>query len=170
MITTQKSRKQNGRQPQSGVRAFDSSIQKTNIWLKDLMKEMGWPVRNDRSHIHRARAYALLRASLHALRDGLNTGSAAHLGAQLPMVIRGFYYEGWRPGARSRVFRDQEAFFELVRKHLGPAHYELDVAHGFHSVLRVLNRHITSGEVEKVRATLPKKLRELWPQPAHLPH
>ncbi len=62
---------------------FSSTLQKTHIWLKDLMEELWW----DDQH----RAYLALRATLHALRDRLTVDEAVHLGAQLPIIIRGFY-------------------------------------------------------------------------------
>ena len=36
-------------------------------------------------------AHSVRRAVLHTLRDRLTVGGAADLGAQLPMLIRGFY-------------------------------------------------------------------------------
>ena len=74
---------------QTGVKAFDSTIQTTNVWLNDILDRLGW-----QNHY---RAYHALRAVLHALRDRLGVDQAAALGAQLPMMIRGFYYEGWHP-------------------------------------------------------------------------
>ena len=41
------------------------------------------------------KAYLALRTVLHTLRDRLSVEEAVQLGAQLPMLIRGFYYEGW---------------------------------------------------------------------------
>jgi uncharacterized protein (DUF2267 family) len=63
-------------------------MQKTQIWLKDLMSQLDW---EDRPH----KAYLALRTVLHALRDRLTVEEAVQLGAQLPMLVRGFYYEGW---------------------------------------------------------------------------
>jgi uncharacterized protein (DUF2267 family) len=38
---------------------------------------------------------------LHALRDRLPPEIAVHLSAQLPMLVRGIYYEGWKADERS---------------------------------------------------------------------
>ncbi len=73
----------------TGLDVFDTTVQKTNIWLNDLMKVLGWQDRH--------KAYLALRATLHALRDRLTVDEVAHFGAQLPMLMRGFYYEGWDP-------------------------------------------------------------------------
>jgi uncharacterized protein (DUF2267 family) len=66
---------------------FETTVNKTNRWLNELMQIMGLK--------DRQKAYLALRAVLHALRDRLTLEQVAQLGAQLPMLIRGFYYEGW---------------------------------------------------------------------------
>jgi uncharacterized protein (DUF2267 family) len=71
------------------VHAIDEAINKTNHWLEDIERNGNY---EDRRH-----AYACLRAVLHALRDRLDIEVAAHLAAQLPMLVRGIYYEGWDP-------------------------------------------------------------------------
>src|SRR3990172_2959955 len=67
----------------TGLQVFDQTLQLTNIWLKSLMEKQGWTDRH--------RAYLALRATLHALRDRMNPDEAAHLGAQLPMLVRGVF-------------------------------------------------------------------------------
>ncbi|WP_018686817.1 DUF2267 domain-containing protein [Actinokineospora enzanensis] len=42
-------------------------------------------------------AYRALRSWLHLVRDQLAPESTAHLAAQLPELLRGVFYEGWRP-------------------------------------------------------------------------
>jgi len=60
---------------------FGTTLQKTNLLLKQLGDTLHW----DDHH----KAYHGLRAVLHALRDRLPVPEAAHLGAQLPMLVRG---------------------------------------------------------------------------------
>lgn len=73
----------------TGLDTFDKTVQESNLWLKDVME---WLDTRDRHH-----AYSTLRAVLHPLRDRIGPESAAHLGAQLPMLLRGLFYEGVGP-------------------------------------------------------------------------
>jgi uncharacterized protein (DUF2267 family) len=68
----------------TGLDVFDTTVQKTNNWLNDLMQVLRWPDKH--------KVYLALRTTLHALRDRLTVEEVAHLGAQLPMLIRGFRY------------------------------------------------------------------------------
>jgi uncharacterized protein (DUF2267 family) len=66
------------------------TVQETNVWLKKLTED----------HHLGHHAYIALRAVLHVLRDRLTPEQAVHLGAQLPILVRGIYYEGWRLAAK----------------------------------------------------------------------
>src|SRR6266542_5670948 len=90
----------------TGITAFDSTLHTTNVWLNDLLEEMGWQ--------DKQRAYHALRTVLHALRDRLPVDQAAALGAQLPMLVRGFYYEGWHPHGKPVKERKKEEFLAHV--------------------------------------------------------
>ena len=72
----------------SQVDAFQITLQKTGEWLRDIRQLLEWE--SDQ------RAYLALRAVLHTLRDRLPVVEAVHLGSQLPMLVRGFYYEAGR--------------------------------------------------------------------------
>lgn len=139
---------------QTGLDVFDSTLQKTSEWLKGLMEEMGWTDRH--------KAYLTLRAVLHALRDRLVVGEAADLGAQLPMLIRGFYYEGWRPAATPQKYRHKEDFLRHVAAAL-PNVEEFELEKSVSAVFKVLSSHVTEGEINQVRDQLPAEIRELWP-------
>jgi CBS domain-containing protein len=138
----------------SNVPVLDSTIQKTHEWLKDITDGLGFP--NQRA------ALAALRATLHTLRDRLPREHAAQLGAQLPMLIRGLYYEGWDPLREPTRVRHQQEFFDLVSAELKEHHELRDARRVTRIVFGVLAKHLSPGEKEKVLLTLPEELRELW--------
>jgi uncharacterized protein (DUF2267 family) len=137
----------------TGVDVFDTTLQKTSVWLNGVMEEMGWEDRH--------RAYSVLRAVLHALRDRLIVDEAVNLGAQLPMLIRGFYYEGWRPEGRPFKYRHKEEFFAQVAKTL-PGMEQAELEGAVRAVFKVLSSQVTGGEIAQVRDQLPAEVRELW--------
>jgi len=149
---------------ETGVQAFDNTLQKTNVWLKELAAELEWPDRD------RPQAYMALRTVLHALRDRLGVAEAVQLGAQLPMLVRGFYYEGWRPaGKPNKEHREEflrhvaDQFQDNERDYLMGVD-RTDPERITRAVFRLLFRHTT--EADKLMHVLPAELRDLWPQPA----
>ena len=136
------------------VRAFDSTLQTTHRWLREL--EMVASLENE------AEAYAVLRVVLHALRDRLPADEAVHLGAQLPMLIRGFYYEGWKPSATPKKQRSLEAFLGSMQP-LPKLEGELSAEHALRSVFLMLDHRISEGEIADVHQAMPEEVRKLWP-------
>ncbi|HLI75771.1 MAG TPA: DUF2267 domain-containing protein [Acidobacteriaceae bacterium] len=140
----------------TGLSMFDSTIHTTHAWLNELTELLGCP---DDPH----RAYLALRSVLHALRDRLSVDEAASLAAQLPMLIRGFYFEGWHPHGKPLKERKKERFLAYIRSDFRQDP-ELDAEQVARAVFQLLARHITAGEVEKVQRTLPDEIRSLWPE------
>jgi len=134
---------------------FEASLQKTQLWLHDLMSELKW---EGKPH----KACLALRTALHALRDRLTVEEAVHLGAQLPILIRGLYYEGWKLTGKPVRERHKSEFLD----HIAAAFRDddtVDPEKVMRAVLKVLARHISKGEAENVKRLLPKSLQELWP-------
>ncbi|MDB4967194.1 MAG: hypothetical protein JWN44_2883 [Myxococcales bacterium] len=136
---------------QTGLETFDTTVQKTNHFINELMAELGWQDKH--------KAYLALKATLHALRDRLTVEEVAQLGAQLPMLSRGFYYEGWRPAGKPLKERHKAEFLAHIDHELRRGDPEL-VAR---AVFTVLARRVSAGEIADVKQTLPSELRELWP-------
>lgn len=134
---------------------FDGTLQKTQVWLNDLTFELGWEGKPEKT-------YFALRIVLHALRDRLTIEEAVQLGAQLPMLIRGLYYEGWTLKGKPHKERHKEDFLA----HITDAFKDDATAKPesiARAVFKVLARHTSKGEIEDVKNSLPKALRELWP-------
>jgi uncharacterized protein (DUF2267 family) len=140
----------------TGLEVFDETVQKTNTWLK----EIGEALEGERP-----RAYQALRAVLHALRDRLSLEEAAHLGGQLPMLVRGIYYESWRPAANPSRVRSLAEFLSDIGLRL-PTAAPIDPGDAARAVFQTLHAHITPGEIRHVVANLPLEIRQLWP---HVP-
>jgi uncharacterized protein (DUF2267 family) len=98
---------------------------------------------------------------LHALRDRLSVNEAVDLGAQLPMLVRGLYYEGWDP-VRVPLKMDRGEFLARVRDEF-PSEVKGGTEHLVTTVLRALRRYVTDGEWEDISSNLPKELAELLP-------
>jgi uncharacterized protein (DUF2267 family) len=135
---------------------LETTVQKTHEWLRDIKEGLG--IDNDHA------AYAALRAVLHALRVLLDTDQIAHLGAQLPLLVRGIYYEGWDPSPAWRENRRAQVFLDAVARELR-GHAELpDTERVTRIVLSVIARYLTPGETRKIVDALPHDLRALWPE------
>jgi uncharacterized protein (DUF2267 family) len=138
----------------TGLEVFDKTVQTTNAWLKEIMEVTG-PDRH--------RAYRVLSAVLHALRDRLTVDEAAQLGAQLPILVRGLYYDQWHhPAGKPERLRHKDEFLSEVAAELDDIK-PINPEQATRAVFSVLERHIAPGEIEDIKATLPTQLRELWP-------
>jgi uncharacterized protein (DUF2267 family) len=137
----------------TGLETFDTTVHRTNAWLKELMEILGWTDRHA--------AYLALRATLHALRDRLTLEEVAQLGAQLPMLVRGLYYEGWDPTGKPVPERRQEAFLVWIGQQFRDP--LIDPEPVARAVFTLLSRRISAGEVEDVKHVLPASIRALWP-------
>lgn len=134
----------------NGFSAFATTVEKTNRVLKDIEDAYGWPPER------RKQSYAALRVVLHALRDRLTVVESAQLAAQLPMLITGLYYEGWDP-SRVPVKMGRDEFLDRVRREFI---FQLDgeIEGLVRTVLSALRPHISDGEWEDIRSSLPDDL------------
>jgi uncharacterized protein (DUF2267 family) len=130
--------------------AIERSVHKTNEWLSELSDDLG----EDRDD-----AWRVLKGYLQVLRDRLTTDEAAQLAAQLPMVVRGAFYEGFDPSRQPVKIRKREEFLSALaeRAQLSGAGEAERVAD---AVTSLLERHITEGELDDVLSQLPSEVRE----------
>jgi uncharacterized protein (DUF2267 family) len=133
------------------VDIIDRSVEKAHVWLNDLAGELAT---EDGHH-----AYRVLRAFLHALRDHLSVDEAAALAAQLPIFVRGVFYEGWEPSRTPEHARDLDSFLQRIASEARLAG-ETEASFAASAANRVLSRHISAGEMTSVLRTLPEHLRE----------
>lgn len=135
---------------------FDKHLQKTKIWVKSIQNDL---VFEQESH-----ALDALRVVLHQLRDNLPLVETAHLSAQLPLIVRGLYFEGWNPSQIPLKERKRAEFVSAVQEHLEQymrrPFEEAEVERVIRAVLQTLKGHIDTGEWEKLYGIFPASIRE----------
>jgi uncharacterized protein (DUF2267 family) len=136
------------------------AVQQTQIWLKEL--------RDNGDLGDEATAYSVLRAVLHQLRDRLTPEEATDLAAQLPLIIRGAYFEGWQPRHTPEKVRTKEEFLDGIATKLRP--HSIDAEAAARDVFALLSHHCDQGEIADVIAQLPHELKALWPETAQTFH
>lgn len=128
---------------------LEPSLQHSLEWLKEIQQELGWT--------DKQKVYVGTRAVLQVLRDRLTIEEASQLGAGMPLIIKGMFYEGFSPGKKHDRVRTQAEFYSRIQ-HVVPQLPAEELTAG---VLVVLGRRIANGEIDDMLATLPKHLREM---------
>ena len=137
-----------------GVEAVDRSIERTNEWLDELSLLLCADDSAD--------AFATLRSVLHALRDRLPLIASSRVAAQLPLVLRGVYFEGWQPDRGPVHTRSLGEFLTLVDRDT-PHGGELGAEDKARAVFRLLGSRIDAAEMARLVAALPAPVQELFP-------
>lgn len=136
-----------------GLKILDESVHQANVWINEVNERTGWD--------NKQRAYRLLRAVLHAIRDHLSPDTAAQLAAQMPIFVRGVYYEGWDPSRTPVRERSRSGFIERIQ-----ADFESDpmgdAEAAIGAVLDLLDHRISEGEMENLRRSFSRDIRGLF--------
>ena len=93
----------------NGLEVFDRTLETTHIWLNEICNDIG---------PDKQVAWKVLSTVLHKLRDRLTLNLAAHLGAQLPLLVRGVYYDQFEPGKMPSECRSRDEFVAEVAEWL----------------------------------------------------
>jgi uncharacterized protein (DUF2267 family) len=132
---------------------FNRAVEQSHKWLLDLMDELGT--------FDEHRAQRALNAVLHALRDRLTVNEAVQLGSQLPVLIRGYYYEGWKPSGKPVRERHLDEFLGRIDAAFRDDKVEADLI--ARAVFSLLSSRVSQGEIQDVVSILPREVKELWP-------
>lgn len=134
------------------VSVFEQSVEKSQQWIAELHEELHW--------MSADACYHLLRAVLQTLRDQLSVDEAAQFAAQIPLVLRGSFYECWNPQTMAPRTLGKDDFISAVKAKLAPVgnlRYEIDK--GVLAALLVIKRHIGRGEMDEVIGALQPTMR-----------
>jgi uncharacterized protein (DUF2267 family) len=135
----------------TGLDVFDKTLQSTNIWLDEIMAAIG---------PDRKVAWKVLSVVLHKLRDRMPVDLSTHLGAELPLLVRGVYYDQFEPSKQPTDCKLEEFIAEVAEWLVDTR--PVDPRDAISAVFGVLSRHVPHGQIAKVQDALPKDLRNLW--------
>lgn len=127
---------------------FAPAMRTAQQWLRTVARHLGT---DDELVAHR-----MLRAWLHTVRDSLGVNSTAHLGAQLPGMLRGEYFDGWVPEHTPR--RADAADFST--RFAQAAHIDIaDAPATAAAVTTALRELFSPGQLNKTLAVFPLSVR-----------
>ena len=135
-----------------GLETIETTVQKTHEWIAQIAESM---------HMEKRDAWKSLRAVLQTLRDRLPADLAVHFGAQLPMLVRGLYYEGWEP-SKVPIKLPLDEFLAVVQSRI-VADRVIDPVETVRNVLAIVANHIGDGEMQKVMDAFPREMQSLFP-------
>ena len=137
----------------TGLDIFDTTLDKTNHLLKEIETEMGWEGRRNQS-------YSALRSVLHALRDRLPLEESIHFSAQLPLLLKGVYFDGWNPEALP-IKMNKDEFLMYVGNQ-----FKFEVEGGIENMVQkvsmIMFETIDPGEANKIISALPSDIAEIF--------
>ena len=134
-----------------GLEVIEASTQKTHEWIASIAAA---------AYMEKRDAYKVLRAVLQTMRDRLPMNDAVHFAAQLPMFLRGLFFEGWQP-SNVPIAMSREEFLQAVSEKIVTDH-AVDPLRITQIVFSVIMSHVGAGEMEKIKHCFPKDMQTLW--------
>lgn len=138
------------------IHVFERTTHEAHEWVNELAGRTGWT--NEREVLR------LLRTVLAKIRDHLPVNEMAQFSAQLPILLRGLFFEGWQAKLTPIHERHAADFVADVEDAIGNV-IDYQGVTDIKAVFNVVNARISRGEVNDVRSCLPQELRDLWPEP-----
>jgi len=137
---------------------FEKFAKKGNEFLNEIARELG--------HAHdKAKAGRKLRAILHSMRDQITIEESIQLIAQLPMFLKALYVDNWSLNKNKKINHIND-YIKEVKKYEGNT-ADLDFINDDEILIAteviffVLQKYISEGEMEHIKAVLPKDLKKL---------
>jgi uncharacterized protein (DUF2267 family) len=137
-----------------GLEVIDHTVQLTHEWINELARRLDWASHRD--------VLRLLRVTLCQIRDHLGHEEVAQFSAQMPLLIRGMFFEGWTPAHTPIRDSKGDHFVAAIRAQVGRVQSWRGVE-DITAVFMTLNTRISAGEIADIKAGLPMSVRQLWP-------
>lgn len=133
---------------------FENYLKDGKTWLHELCTYLGID--------DEQKAGRIFRAVLHAIRDRIPPAEAVHFAAQLPILWKGVYYDGFHMHEPVRI-RHEDEWLEFIRTKDAFAEDAdfptLDHAYyAFQDVMSFLRDHISEGQYQQIAKALHSEI------------
>lgn len=132
------------------LQSIARSLQKTDVWLNEIQERLG----TDDEQL----SYRALRAFFITLRDRLTADEAADFAAQLPLVLRGVYFEGYKPSRQPDAYRGGEDFLQRLEE-MGNLTGDTEASVVAQACAEVAREQMTEGAFDDATRQLPSSIR-----------
>jgi uncharacterized protein (DUF2267 family) len=107
-----------------------------------------------------------MTAIFHTIRDMITVQESLHLISQLPLYVKGLYVSDWHLGEKKKIKDKNEFVNQLVSQNArtGVGDFGTDeiAMVNVKAVVRVLQNHISQGQIDDLVAQFPKELKDIW--------
>lgn len=114
-----------------------------------------------------ARAGRKLKAVLHTLRNHLTIEESVQMLAQLPMFMKAIFVDKWSLRNNAKRTKHLDDFYKEVQNTIKETSqldfpHLVDASEATSVVLFMLKRYVSEGEMEDLRAVMPKDLKVIF--------
>ena len=139
----------------TNILSLDRAIQNTILWLKDIQEELQWENRDT--------VYKATKAVLQTTRDRLPFEEVVHFSANLPLIMKGMLMDGYDLKDKPLKMKSVEEFYEYIQQYYDAQRRDIiNSRDAARAVINVLNKRMGGGEMQKVAANMPEKIRRLF--------
>lgn len=136
---------------------FEDYQRDANNWLKVVARHL---------IMEREPAGRIFRAVLHALRDRIPAEEAVHLGAQLPIIWKGIYYEGFKIRPVPVHIRTRQEWLDFIRTYDNRANVvdfpsDEETEQAFSGVMHALRELLDEGQYKQLHHMLHDEIKAL---------
>ena len=140
---------------------FDEHAQRGNEFLQLIALELG-----DTSN--KEAAERITRAVFRSLRELLTLEENFQLIAQLPIILKGLYVEGWAPQKKNkkRSKKLDDFYLDVIKEEGAKARKDFttedEIKKGVNAVFTVLRMYISEGQMKDAKAVVPDEIKILF--------
>jgi uncharacterized protein (DUF2267 family) len=137
---------------------FQKDAMKGELFIKELAAQL-----NHEKDLQKV--VRILKSTLHGFRNHLSVNESLQLIAQFPMFLKAIYVDSWTVNLKKNKIKKLSDFIDEIRAIDVAAEKDFpsyeEAENTIITVFIVLRKYISLGELEDIKANLPKEMKSL---------